>query len=280
VSGFAHGSAPVGRIRPDALLDAVIEMSDDAIFTCDAKGAIATWCATAQRLFGRGADDTLGRPFDEIFPEHLRHEVRDVLTAVLAGDRVRHFETEVQRRDGMPMPVSLSLSPLLDTGQAGRSLDDPSADAIVITVRDVTEQRLDQATLAEFEARLEEGEALAHVGSWLWDLRTGVVQWSAEFHRIHGVRPVDFDGTFESYLELVLAEDRAQLRTAMERSASSGRSFECEYRVSGSGAPNRFVRVIGQATSGSSGEVVGVRGVGREVEKQGSVSVTPGRQDA
>ena len=47
---------------------------------------------------------------------------------------------------------------------------------------------------------MEEGEALAHIGSWLWDLRTGAVQWSAEFHRIHGVDPLDFDGTFESHL--------------------------------------------------------------------------------
>ena len=73
----------------------------------------------------------------------------------------------------------------------------------VVVARDVTEQHLAQATLAEIDARLEEAEALSDVGSWLWDLRTGAVQWSTEFHRIHGIDPLDFAGTFESYMELI-----------------------------------------------------------------------------
>ena len=73
----------------------------------------------------------------------------------------------------------------------------------MVVARDVTEQHLAQATLAEIDARLEEAEALSHVGSWLWDLRTGAVQWSTEFHRIHGIDPLDFAGTFESYMERI-----------------------------------------------------------------------------
>lgn len=41
-----------GPIAPDALLWAIIEMSDDAIVTCDAKGKVTSWSATAERLFG------------------------------------------------------------------------------------------------------------------------------------------------------------------------------------------------------------------------------------
>ena len=74
----------------------------------------------------------------------------------------------------------------------------------VVVARDVTEQHLAQATLAEIDARLEEAEALSHVGSWLWDLRTGAVQWSAEFHRIHGVDPLDFAGTFDAYMGRIM----------------------------------------------------------------------------
>ena len=35
-----------GAIGPDALLTAIIEMSDDAIFTCDVAGRVTTWSAT------------------------------------------------------------------------------------------------------------------------------------------------------------------------------------------------------------------------------------------
>ena len=175
-------------------------MSDDAIVTCDAKGDVTSWSATAERLFGCLADDVLDGPFELLFPEHLADEVRGVIATVLAGDRVRNFETEILRPDGMPLPVSLSLCPVFDAEKV-------PVGAVVIA-RDVTEQHLAQATLAEIDARMEEGEALAHIGSWLWDLRTGAVQWSAEFHRIHGVDPLDFDGTFESHLGLIHPEDR------------------------------------------------------------------------
>ena len=71
---------------------------------------------------------------------------------------------------------------------------------IVGVARDITEQRLAQAALAETEARLREAEALAHVGRWLWDVGSGAVQWSEELHRIHGIDPRDFDGTLEAHL--------------------------------------------------------------------------------
>ena len=119
--------------------------------------------------------------------------------------------------------------------------------ALVVVVRDVTEQRLAQATLAEVEGRLEEGEALAHVGSWLWDVRTGAVQWSNEFHRIHGVDPLDFDGTFESHVDVIHPEDRERVRAELDGSASSGCTFIDTYRVVRPDGEIRVVRVRAQA---------------------------------
>jgi PAS domain S-box-containing protein len=256
VSYSAQSEVTTGEVVPDAVLRAVIETSDDAIFTCDLAARIATWGAVAERLFGCAAVAVLGRPLETVFPDHLRAEVRAVIATVLAGDWIRHFETEVLRPDGMPTPVSLSLAPVFDI--AGRP-----AGALVIA-RDVTEQHLAQAMLAEVEARLEEGEAMAHIGSWLWDLRTGAVQWSAEFHRIHGIDPLEFDGTFESHLEMIHADDRGRLKTSMEQSVASGRPFESEYRVVRRDGQIRNVHVRAQPTIGSSGKAVGLRGIGQD----------------
>ncbi|MCU1494973.1 MAG: sensory transduction histidine kinase [Acidimicrobiaceae bacterium] len=277
LAGTGAGMAVGGGARRDevsanVLVGAIVEMSDDAIFICDAEGRVASWSATAERLFGRTTAEVLHRSLQVLFPEHLRGEVRAVSEAVLAGDRIRHFESEVVRSDGMPMPVSLSLCPL--TGA-----DVLSACSLVI-VRDVTEQRLAQASLAEVEARVKEGEALAHVGSWLWDLRTGAVQWSAEFHRIHGVDPLDFDGTFESYLDLIHSEDRDVVRSAMEQAVASGRTFEGSYRVVGPDGHVRAVRVRARPAIGSAGAVVGLRGLGQEIADSGTPTVSLGPRDA
>jgi PAS domain S-box-containing protein len=211
----------------------------------------------AERLFGAPADEVLDGPFDSLFASHLRPEVRTVIASVLAGDQVRHFETEILRPDGMPVPVSLSMCPVFDG-------DDRLAGSLVIA-RDITEQRLAQATLAEVEARLEAGEALAHVGSWLWDVRTGVVQLSAEFYRIHGLEPLEFDGTFDSYLALVDLVDRERVGAAMRASVASGHPFEDTYRVVHPDGHVSVVQVRAQPTLDSAGTAMGLRGIGHDV---------------
>ena len=246
-----------GDVATEALLNAVVDTCDDAIFTTDGSGRITTWGATPERLFGCPAAAVIEQPIDGLFPEHLRAEVGAVMARVSAGERVSHFETEVLRPDGMPMPISISMCPVFDAGELPV--------CAVVVARDVTEQRLAQATLAEFEGRLEEGEALAHMGSWLWDVRTGAVQWSTEFHRIHDVDPLDFAGTFESHIAVVHPGDRERVRAEMERSVASGRPFDDEYRIVRSDGAVRVVRARAQPTMGSARTAVGLRGIGQDV---------------
>jgi PAS domain S-box-containing protein len=240
-----------------ALFQEIVEISDDAIITCDHAARIVTWGAPAERLFGRSVDEVTGRNIGELFAGHLIEEVRSVTALALAGERIRHFESEVLRADGLPVPVWLTLSAIVESDQ--------DRAGILVVVKDVTEQHLAQATLAEVEARLREGEALAHLGSWMWDLRTGAVQWSTEFHRIHGVDPLSFDGTLEFHLNMIHPDDRSRAKEAMQESIASGRPFESEYRVVRPNGEVRKVHVRAQPSFGSSGAAVGLRGIGQDV---------------
>ncbi|MGH9116058.1 MAG: PAS domain-containing protein [Acidimicrobiales bacterium] len=255
-------------VAPEAVLDAVVQTSDDAIFTIDEGGGITSWSPSAARLFGHPEPAAMGLAFASLFPAHLRDEVRSVTAIAMAGDAVRHFETEVLRPDGMPVPVSLSMCPVTGAG--------PEPAGAVVIATDVTEQHVSQAAFAEVEARMSEGEALAHVGSWLLDLRTGAVQWSAEFHRIHGVDPLDFAGTLESHLEAVHSDDREHVRAAIGEALDAGRPFEAEYQVVLPGAQIGVVRVRAQPTFGSAGDTVGLRGIGQDVTDRHRAASDPG----
>jgi PAS domain S-box-containing protein len=247
-------------LPPAGLLDAILETCDDAIYCQDRRGTITSWNRAAERCFGYGAAEIMGEPSMGLFPEHLRVDVQGVCDTVWAGDQVSHFETEIMRKDGMPIPISLSLCPVRDGEGALVSS--------VVIARDITEQRLAQATLAEIEARVRESEALAHVGSWLWDLRTDTVQWSDEFHRIHGVDPLDFEGTLEAHLDAIHDIDRARVRSGMEASVASGRPFQDEYRIVRPDREVRRLRARAQPQVGSAGVVVGLRGIGQDVTER------------
>jgi PAS domain S-box-containing protein len=246
----------LARTVQEALLETIVELSDDAILICDQSGRITSWGAAAERLFGQPGGSAIGEPLAAFFSEHLRDEVDTVTSLVMAGERIRHFETEIMRPDGLPLPVSLSLCRV--------RVIEPEV-AVVVIARDLTEQHLAQATLAEVDARIEEGEALAHVGSWMWDVRTGAIQWSLEFHRIHGVDPLEFDGTLESHLELVHPDDRGDVNNAMLEAVESGQLFDRIYRVVSASGLLTTVYVRARPTFDSAGRAIGLRGIGHEI---------------
>jgi PAS domain S-box-containing protein len=258
------GDITVGAVPAAVVLRTIVDLTDDAVIACDDRAVVTFFSESAERLFGRSPGDAVGGPLSALFARHLSEEMEGVLATVQAGERIRHFETEIVRADGLPLPVSLSLAPLAD--------DSGVIAGSVVVARDVTEQHLAQATLAEIDARTEESEALSHIGSWLWDLRTGCVQWSSEFHRIQGVDPLDFAGTFDSYMGLIIEDDREVTRAAMLESVGASRPLDREYRVVHPDHKRHVIRVHASPTLGSDGKAVGLRGIGQDVTDEAVVS--------
>src|SRR4051794_142589 len=91
-----------------AQLASIAQASSDAIYVVDNSGAICSWNQGAERLFGYADSEALALPSDALFPPRLRAQARELLARALAGELVEQVETEVARRDGMPVAVSLS----------------------------------------------------------------------------------------------------------------------------------------------------------------------------
>ena len=121
-----------------AILEAFAEASSDALLAHDRQGRITTCNRSAERIVGYLEAEIVGQPISSLFPDHLRAQVAEVYDTVFSGDTVDHLETEVQRKLGMTVPVSLSVRPLRD--------ERGSIVGAVSIAQDVTEMRLAQAT--------------------------------------------------------------------------------------------------------------------------------------
>lgn len=261
-------ASAAGAARATATLAAVLDATDDAVVALDPRSRITSWNRGAERLFGHHAGEALGRCVTDLFPAHLRGEVERMLVAVLtAGHRITRVESEIRRKDGMPAPIALSISPLTPLVPPGPAGAPHLAEPIgaVAVAHDITEQRLAQARLAEVEARMREAEALAQVGGWLWDVRTGTVQWSGGFHRIHRIDPLDFEGTIEAHIACAHPDDGDRLRAAVTEAVSSGRPCDLEYRIVRGDGEVAWVHARAEPTLDSAGTVVGLRGIGQDV---------------
>ena len=100
--------------RIERRLSAIVEFSDDAIVSKDLDGVIVTWNKGAERLFGYLAEEVIGKPITILIPADRREEERDILERIRRGERVDHFETVRQRKDGSLVNISLCVSPVSD----------------------------------------------------------------------------------------------------------------------------------------------------------------------
>ena len=91
---------------------AIIESSDDAILSKDLHGVILSWNRGAQRLFGFTAEEAIGKPVTIIIPRDRLDEEPAILAKIHHGERIEHFETVRQRKDGSLVDISLTISPI------------------------------------------------------------------------------------------------------------------------------------------------------------------------
>ena len=119
-------AADRGAVAPDAelrrqaealsaRLAAIVDSSDDAIFTTTLDGTIATWNPSAERLYGYAATEVIGRSVSLLSPAS-EDELAGLLDRVRRGEPVAQHETVHLRKDGTRLDVSLSISPLEDAG--------------------------------------------------------------------------------------------------------------------------------------------------------------------
>lgn len=143
-------------------LAAIVASSEDAIIGKSLDGTVTMWNAAAERMFGYRAAEIVGQSIYRMVPETLHEEERTNLDRVRRGERVAPYETVRLRRDGTPVAVALTLTPIRD--RAGAVV---GASAIL---RDYTLQKQAAAALrqtAAAEASRQRLERLVAAGTLL-----------------------------------------------------------------------------------------------------------------
>ncbi len=91
---------------------AVVESSDDAIISKDVQGKVTSWNRSAQRMFGYTQEEMLGQPITKLFPAERMHEECEFMQRLLQGEPVQQYQTWRLHKDGHPVQVFVSLTPL------------------------------------------------------------------------------------------------------------------------------------------------------------------------
>ena len=127
-------------------LSAIVESSDDAIISKDMNGIIRSWNRGAQRIFGYTPEEIIGRHISTLAVPERVDEIPDILARLAQGQRVDHYQTKRQTKDGRVLTISLTVSPIRD------------AEGIIIgaskVARDITERETHERALEQANAVL------------------------------------------------------------------------------------------------------------------------------
>jgi PAS domain S-box-containing protein len=131
---------PANSRSPAQLFAALVSSSDDAIVVKSLDGVISTWNQGAVRLYGYTPGEVIGQPMTMLCPPDRAGEIAEILAKVKIGERIVHYETVRQRKDGTTFPASVSVSPVND--EYGNAIGAASI------VRDMTAQSQARAAAA------------------------------------------------------------------------------------------------------------------------------------
>src|SRR5687768_11319780 len=106
-----------GQARLDQvhLLASIVESSEDAIASKTLDGVLTSWNRAAEKLFGYTADEAIGQSVRMLIPHDRQSEEEMILGKIRRGERIEHYETIRVRKDGTPIEVAVTISPVRDS---------------------------------------------------------------------------------------------------------------------------------------------------------------------
>jgi PAS domain S-box-containing protein len=137
-------------------LRALVEASEDAIIGKTMDGTIISWNKGAEKIYGYKAEEIVGQSISVLIPPSHPNEFPGIMARLERGEPIEKYETERIHKDGHPIDVSVTISPV--KGRNGKVV------GASVVARDITLKKQAAEALRESEERFR--IALKNPLSW------------------------------------------------------------------------------------------------------------------
>ena len=272
---------PAGTLPPDAaaladdkqaMLAAIVASSDDAIISKTTKGIITTWNPSAARMFGYTEDEVIGQSIFLIIPEDRHTEENYISGQILQGKRVDHFETIRRAKDGRQIPVSVTVSPIVNKN------------GIIIGASNVSRDISDRQMAYEKQAVLASIVATSDDVIISKTLQGIITSWNQASEKTFGYTEAEAVG---QHISLIIPHERLSEEDFIIGQIAKGKKVD-HFETIRCGKDGREVHlsVTVSPVVDNSGKIIGASKVARDItaikkasEKQGMLAAIIGSSD-
>lgn len=114
---------------------------------------------------------------------------------------------------------------------------------------------------------LNEAEKISRMGSWVWHVDDGRVDWSEGMYRITGMGS-DYTPSFSDFYRFVHPADRDYVREKLSDYPGDASAGELEFRIRLDGGAVRYVKVTSHPDTDYNGEIRTITGTMRDITRQ------------
>ena len=210
------------------------------------------WNDEAERLFGWSEPEVVGLDVSQVLVgPNDKHAVDAIMAEVCVG-AAWAGDFPVVSKDGSILRVAVVDRPVLG--------DDGEVVAVVGISVDVTDQRRLEHETAAVAAHLALALDAGGLGTWRWDIASGVVDWDSRLEALHGLAPGEFDGTFEAYTARLHPEDASRVLATVRDAVAERRSYVVNHRSVWPDGTVRWLQGKGTVITDAGGVVTGTIG--------------------
>jgi PAS domain S-box-containing protein len=246
-----------------SFLHAIFENLLDAFVLIDSNGIILDWSRQAEKIFGWGKEEAVGRVLHEtIIPVRYRDaHIRGIEHFLASGEGPllnSMIETFALHHDGHEFPIELSIVPL----KKGERYE------FSAFVRDITERKKAEDSIREKEERLALATVNNGVGIWDWNLQTQEMIWDDSMYALYHIRREDFIGTEEAWRASLHPDDLARGDKEVEDAISGKKPFETEFRVVWPNGEIHHIKAIAKVFRDNQGTPLRMLGINMDVSER------------
>ena len=125
----------------------------------------------------------------------------------------------------------------------------------IMSLRTAVKHRRIAERLAKIKHMLAKAQAVAHIGSWEYDLEKDEEYRSAEFFRILGLPPAETGPAHDSVFNYIHPDDRENVLKRITESLEEGKPYDIEYRIIRPDGVERIVYAQGKTLEDKNGKI-------------------------
>lgn len=234
----------------------LVENLNDVLYTVNSDGIITYVSSAIHAVLGYTAAELTGDHFTRMVHPQDMNSIKTAFDDVISG-KLHPSEYRMKKKDGTYCWVRTSSRPFFENNIV-RGLQG------ILT--NIDDRKKAEIALKFSETELKFAQKIAKIGSWYWDIKTDLVDWSDQTYDIFGAPHVTPSFDFEK--SFVHPDDAELWHNTVNVARKEGKAFNLDYRAIRSDGQIIWIHNESKTVFDKDGDFVGIRGIVQDITEK------------